>query len=130
MSTPPSAPAGWQCSLSDANAATRRLTSRRLPPTVEVRARRGKWSRRDSNPWPFDCQSNALPAELRPQQRPQCSVEREIVGPVDPRTLVVPRRGQTYLDERALAQPVNREVEAAVEVAAVRRDGVDLVAGV
>ena len=28
----------------------------------------GKWSRRDSNPLPFDCQSNVLPSELRPHK--------------------------------------------------------------
>lgn len=26
------------------------------------------WSRGDSNPLPFDCQSNVLPSELRPQR--------------------------------------------------------------
>src|SRR5262245_1911841 len=35
------------------------------------------WSRRDSNPWPSGCQPDALPAELRPLERLQCSFQLE-----------------------------------------------------
>jgi hypothetical protein len=38
-----------------------------------------KWSWGDSNPLPFDCQSNALPIELQPRGNKYNLAEKEMV---------------------------------------------------
>jgi len=62
--------------------------------------------------------------------RSQCSREIEIIGPIDPASLIVQARAQTKSDRRSTLDAGDWDKEAAIKLKVVCRDRINLVSGV
>jgi hypothetical protein len=88
--------------------------------------RASRWSQPGSNRRPRACHARALPTELWPQERPQSSLEVELICPIDMEPLIVSTRSHAETNLYVTIEVNGGEEKAPLELRTIGGDDIDL----